>query len=176
MRSSRLTRRHAIGLGAVALAAFAIAPGTVPVQAAIDSYMSFEGSALTGPIPQGIEIDSFSLGTRAPTGSFSSGGGGGAGKVTGGSFSVTRKVDAASPKLFQACASGQHFPKLRLVTGGRAFVFDDLVISHVTTDTGGPKPTETLTFNYAKLETTDQPTTSVIQSHPLIMPLPTKKP
>jgi type VI protein secretion system component Hcp len=168
MRSSRLTRRLAIGLGAIALTAFALARGTVPVQAAIDSYMSFDGSALTAPTPQGFEIESFSMGTTAPTAAQSSGSG--AGRTSLGSLTVTRTVDSASPKLFQACASGQHFPKLRIVAGGRTVVFDDVLIARVNTAAGGTKPLETLTFNYAKVETTDRPTTTLIETHPMIMP------
>jgi type VI secretion system secreted protein Hcp len=176
MRSFRLTRRLAIDFGAVALVALAIASGTVPAQAAFDAYMTFDGSSLTAPTPQGFEIESFSLGTNAIG---SATGGAGAGKSTAGSFTVTRKVDVSSPKLFQACANGQHFPKLRLVANGRTIVFDDVVIVRVTTSSGGEKPTEAVSFNFSKIETTLQPTTNVIEAHPMIMPpaaTSTKKP
>jgi type VI protein secretion system component Hcp len=154
MLPSDLTRRHAIRLGA-ALAAFAVAPGALPAQAAFDSYISFDGSALQGSSPQGFEILSFSWGATQG-GTLTGARSGAGGKVRFQDLTITRKVDSASPKLFQACASGQHFPKLRLVSGGRTLVFDDVVIANVRTN-GGNAPTETLTFDYGKVEITGQP-------------------
>ena len=55
-----------------------------------------------------IEILSWSWG-EAQTGGNVSSGGGGAGKVTMQPFHFTASVSAASPRLFLACANGQHF-------------------------------------------------------------------
>lgn len=40
--------------------------------------------------------------------------GGGAGKVSFKDFTITHRIDKASPKLFLACATGQHIPKVTL--------------------------------------------------------------
>jgi type VI secretion system secreted protein Hcp len=53
-----------------------------------------------------IEIDGFSLSAQGSI--QASGGGGGAGKTIQ-SFQITKKLDKASPLLFQAVATGQHF-------------------------------------------------------------------
>jgi type VI secretion system secreted protein Hcp len=53
-----------------------------------------------------IEIDGFSLSAQGSI--QASGGGGGAGKTVQ-SFQITKKLDKASPLLFQAVATGQHF-------------------------------------------------------------------
>ncbi len=54
-----------------------------------------------------IEIESFSWGATQP-GTFSTGGGGGAGKVSFQDLHFTSRVSVASPNLMVACASGQH--------------------------------------------------------------------
>jgi type VI secretion system secreted protein Hcp len=53
-----------------------------------------------------IEIDGFSLSAQGSI--QASGGGGGAGKTTIQSFQITKKLDKASPLLFQAVATGKH--------------------------------------------------------------------
>jgi len=62
-----------------------------------------------------IEIYSFSLGASNPTTIGSATGGAGAGKVSLSSFNFMKKTDAASPKMFQMCCDGKHFPKASLV-------------------------------------------------------------
>lgn len=54
-----------------------------------------------------IELESFSFGA-SNTGGFSSGGGGGAGKVSFESFHFNKRYDKSSPELFEAVANGQH--------------------------------------------------------------------
>lgn len=46
--------------------------------------------------------------------SWGASGGGGAGKVSFKDFTITHRIDKASPKLFLACATGQHIPKVTL--------------------------------------------------------------
>ena len=66
-----------------------------------------------------IDIASFAFGVNQ-TGTFATGGkGGGAGKATFHDISLTKSVDKASPKLFQACAKGTHFPKM-IITSQKA--------------------------------------------------------
>src|SRR5215218_10010688 len=54
-----------------------------------------------------IEVLSYSWGVTQ-TGTFSGGGGGGAGKASFQDFHFVSRLQKSSPKLFLACASGQH--------------------------------------------------------------------
>jgi type VI secretion system secreted protein Hcp len=177
MGSLHLSRRDALRIGSAGLAVLALVPGSlVPAGAAIDSYLVFDGGAVQGKAPEnGIEIVSWSMGA-SQSGTQSSGGGG-AGKVRFSDLTITRKIDSASPKLAIFCASGQHFPKLRLMAPGKTMTFDDVIIDSVRKGGTNDTPTETLTLSYAKIETPYQPATPVLE-HPGIAPLvvPSKKP
>ncbi|MDF0673748.1 MAG: type VI secretion system tube protein Hcp [Nitrospira sp.] len=64
-----------------------------------------------------IQLDSWSFGgTQAGGEHFT--GGGGRGKFSAQDFHFTMKLSKASPKLFQACAIGEHFKDATLVTRG----------------------------------------------------------
>ncbi len=54
-----------------------------------------------------VEVLSYSWGVTN-TGNIGTGGGGGAGRATFQDLSIVHKIDKASPKLLQACATGQH--------------------------------------------------------------------
>ena len=56
-----------------------------------------------------IEVLSISWGV-ANTGTIGGGGGGGAGKATFQDLSLVHKIDKATPKLLEACATGKHLP------------------------------------------------------------------
>jgi len=60
-----------------------------------------------------IELGSFDLGALNPS-TMSSGGGGGAGKVSLKPITITKRTDAASPVMFQACCTGKHFPTAKI--------------------------------------------------------------
>lgn len=66
-------------------------------------------------------------------------------------FSITKEVDAASPKLAQMCASGQHLPQVDVDMGSAHYRLTDVVIA-ADTKSGGDRPLETLTFTYQKIE------------------------
>jgi len=55
-----------------------------------------------------IDLVSFSWGATNPVSIGSATGGAGAGKLKFDDLRVVKKVDLSSPKLFQACATGQH--------------------------------------------------------------------
>ena len=57
-----------------------------------------------------IEVESFSWGATQQ-GSFSAGGGGGAGKVSFQDLHLTTRVNKSSPILMLSCATGQHIKK-----------------------------------------------------------------
>ncbi|MEW6209056.1 MAG: type VI secretion system tube protein Hcp [Acidobacteriota bacterium] len=109
-----------------------------------------------------IQLESWSFG-ESQTGSFAYGGGGGAGKVQMQDFHFTMKANKASPKLFLACATGEHIPQAILIArkAGKEqrdflkWTFTDLLISSF--QTGGQAnsddiPMESISFNFAKAE------------------------
>src|SRR5262245_42782543 len=83
-----------------------------------------------------IDIESWSWGENQ-TGTHAAGGGGGAGKVNMHDFHFLMKMNKASPKLFLACACGEHFKNAVLTcrkAGGRQEEFlkitmTDLLVS-----------------------------------------------
>jgi type VI secretion system secreted protein Hcp len=109
-----------------------------------------------------IELLSWSWGATN-SGSQAYGGGGGTGKVSAQDFHFTKKHDTSSPKLMEACCSGQHFTKATVVArkAGKGqkeymkWVFDDVVISSYQTGGSGggdPIPTDSISFNFGKIE------------------------
>ena len=107
-----------------------------------------------------IELASFSWGV-SQSGQPGPGGGGGAGKARFQDFHFVARTTKASPKLFLACASGQHV-KSALLTCRRAgrdrFEFIKYKLSEVLVSsfvTGGSTPEEPLdqvSLNFAKIE------------------------
>jgi type VI secretion system secreted protein Hcp len=109
-----------------------------------------------------INVESFSL--SAGGGSTAHGSGGGAGKQTISSFTITKKLDKASPLLFKAAASGQHYKEVTLSFAHKhrgvqqdylQFKFFDVLISGVQDGVGhNQSPQEAITFNFAKVNET----------------------
>jgi len=108
-----------------------------------------------------VEDYSFDIEQTLNIGSQSSGAG--AGKITFNPFSITRKIDIASPRFFQMACSGVAFQLVQLVlrksTGtdqaGQAFLRFDFKLVAVKTiswahDDESPK--ETVTFEYGGLQ------------------------
>ena len=109
-----------------------------------------------------IELESWSFGeTNAGTHALSSGGG--AGKVSMQDFHFVMHVNKASPKLFLACATGEHIKgaKLTCRKAGKSqqeylkVTFTDLLVSSYQTGGsahGGVLPTDQISLNFAKIE------------------------
>jgi type VI secretion system secreted protein Hcp len=121
-----------------------------------------EGESTDDKHAKEIEVDSFSFG-ESQTGTFSSGGGGGAGKVAMQDFHFTTRVSKASPKLFLACASGEHIKSAVLVcrrAGKNQQEYMKVTLSDVLVSSyqvGGAAagdliPTEQVSMNFAKIE------------------------
>ena len=117
-----------------------------------------------------IEIESFSWGA-SNSGSAAHGAGGGAGKVSMQDFSFVTRVSKASPKLFLACASGQHI-RSGLLTVRRAGERQEEFLKVTMTDVlvsswqqqgsaGDEVPTDQVSMNFAKIkvEYTEQSST-----------------
>jgi len=84
--------------------------------AAVDYFLKIDGIAGESPDSKHkneIHIHSWTWG-ETNSGSHASGGGGGAGKVVINDFHFVMPVNKASPKLFLACATGQHIKEATL--------------------------------------------------------------
>jgi type VI secretion system secreted protein Hcp len=133
--------------------------------AAVDYFLkikSIEGESKDSKHKNEIDLESFSWG-ETQTGSHSFGGGGGAGKVQMQDFHFVMKVNKASPKLFLACATGEHIPQALLTcrkAGGKQEDFlivtmsDVLVSSYQTSGSahGDIVPTDQVSINFSKIE------------------------
>lgn len=95
------------------------------------------------------------------SGSFSSGGGAGAGKVSIGSIKFTTTASQASPMLFESVATGKHFPTIKLTavnTGAEGQEFltvtlsDVIISSYQHGGTSGELPADTFRLNFSKIE------------------------
>ena len=106
-----------------------------------------------------MEIDSWSWG-ETNTGTMHSGGGGGGGKVSMQDFHFVKKFDKASPVIMEACSTGKHIAKAELIgrkAGGEQHVyfhwtFTDILISSFQTGASGVNPTDSISFNFGKIE------------------------
>jgi len=132
--------------------------------AVVDYYLKIDG--IDGESDaKGVEkqIDVLSWSWSESNGAALSGGGMGAGKVSLSDFSFGMKVNAATPKLMLACASGEHI-KSAVLTCRKAgkdqqdflkITFSDLIISSYSTGgTGGSDavPLDHVTFAFSKVE------------------------
>jgi type VI secretion system secreted protein Hcp len=133
--------------------------------AAIDYFLQItgvEGESTDAKHKGWLDVDSWSWGENQipPHGS---GTGGGAGKVSMQDLHFTTKVSKASPRLFLACASGEHFKDAKLVArkagkGQQEFLtwtFSDLLVSSY--QTGGSEaadvlPIDSVSLNFSKIK------------------------
>jgi type VI secretion system secreted protein Hcp len=101
-------------------------------------------------------------------GSSSIGGGSGTGKASFQDLSVTKYVDKATATLLGNCAKGNHFATATLTcrkVGGNTPLeylkveMDQAFVSEVqhSNNTGDEQTTETVTFNFAKIDVTYKP-------------------
>jgi type VI secretion system secreted protein Hcp len=159
---------------------------------AIDSYMSFQlyggpGSAgayldaesqvdlsqnkeplMTAPTAafaagKVFEVDDYSFDIEQTLSIGSQSSGAGAGKVTFNPFSITRKIDKASPIFFEMACSGTAFAQVTLAlrksagngTSGQIFLRFDFKLVAVKTISwahNDEAPNETVTFEYGGLQ------------------------
>jgi type VI secretion system secreted protein Hcp len=108
-----------------------------------------------------IELLSFSFGATQP-GSAGHGGGAGIGKVQVHDFQMSKYFDKASPKLFEACATGKHTAKVVLTcrkAGGSQQEYLKVTMSEVIVSSisdagsgGDSLPTESITLGFSKIE------------------------
>ena len=107
-----------------------------------------------------IEVLSYSWGvTRA--GSIGTGGGGGAGTATFQDLAIVHKFDKASPKLLQACATGEHLKEATITfrkAGAKQVEFliikmNDVIITGVVQGASSSEAgSETVSLEFAKVD------------------------
>ena len=131
--------------------------------AAVDYFLEIDGveGESTDDRHRGeIDIESWSWG-ETNSGAGASGGGGGAGKVSMQDFHFTKNYDKASPKLFLAVATGEHYKTATLSarkSGGDHQEYlviklsDVIITSYQTGGNNGEVPMEQVSMNFAKIE------------------------
>jgi type VI secretion system secreted protein Hcp len=133
--------------------------------AAVDYFLKLDGvpgESGDAKHKDEIQVLSFSFG-ESQAGTMAFGGGGGAGKVQMQDFHFMMNVNKASPKLFLACANGEHI-KSAVLTGRKAgkdqqdylkITFTDLLVSSFQTNgdaNANSLPVDSVSFNFAKIE------------------------
>ncbi len=134
---------------------------------AFDAYLKLdgvEGEATRSGFEKQIFLDSFSFGAHNPTSPVGSGAG--AGRVEISNFTASKKTDKSSPKLFQACCAGKHFPKATLTlmkAGGDnpvdylKYDFTELFVQDLQwagSSGGDDTPAETVAFAFSSVQVT----------------------
>src|SRR5262245_52550143 len=108
-----------------------------------------------------IQVLSFSFG-ESQAGTMAFGSGGGAGKVQMQDFHFMMNVNKASPKLFLACANGEHIGNAVLTARKAGKVqedyvkvtFTDVLVSNFQTNGdshGNSLPVDSISLNFAKI-------------------------
>jgi len=108
-----------------------------------------------------IDVESWSWGASNPVSTTA--GGGGTGKVTFNDLSFMHRFDRASPSLWKACATGQHFRDATLSSAkqGKAqqdfliVKMTDVLITSVTTsgsNGAGPGPMESVSMKFGRVD------------------------
>lgn len=106
-----------------------------------------------------IDVLSYSFGITQ-TGTMSYGGGGGAGKANFADFHFMMRMNKATPKLMQHVAQGSHIEEAILTcrkAGDKQqeymiYKFYDLLVSSYQTSASSEEPTESISFNFSKME------------------------
>ena len=86
------------------------------------------------------------------------GGGGGASKVTFSDFTYSKRLDADSSKLFKACVTGAHFKSATIVVRdakgntSNQIVLTDVLIKSIQTSGDSNNVTEVIALTYAKID------------------------
>lgn len=138
---------------------------------AFDSFIKIgdvKGESGDSKHKEEIEVLSFHFGVTN-SGSSSHGSGGGSGKASVSDFSFVKKVDKASPVLFQHCATGQHIKDAMFVVrraGGAQLEYlkiklMDVLVSSVrpggSSQGADDLPLEEVSLNFSQIHVDYQP-------------------
>ena len=133
--------------------------------AAVDYFLKIDGipgESGDATHKDEIQVLSFSFG-ESQSGTMAFGGGGGGGKVQMQDMHFMMHASKASPKLFQACALGEHIPKAVLIArkAGKGqqeyhkFTFTDILVSSYQTSGEGSsnhQAVDSISLNFAAIE------------------------
>jgi len=132
---------------------------------AFDAFLKIQGikgESVDSKHKDEIVVESFSWGVTNSGAGYAGSAGRATGKATPSDFTVMKKIDKSSPDLFAACASGKHTPTMVLTirkAGGTPleylkYKFHEVMVSSYQAggSAGGDLPTESVSFNYAKVE------------------------
>lgn len=134
---------------------------------ASDIYLKIagvEGEAQAAGFENQIEILAFNWGAANPSTMNTTGSGLAAGRVEIQGFTINKRTDKSSARLFAACCKGEHFDNmvvsLRKATGegGQGvfltFTFNNVLVEHINwgASTGGDDVAESVSFAFAKVE------------------------
>jgi type VI secretion system secreted protein Hcp len=132
--------------------------------AAVDYFLKLkgvEGEATADGHTNEIQLESWSWG-ETNSGTAGHGGGAGAGKVSMQDFHFVMKTNKATPKLFLACATGEHIPEATLACRKAGLKQQDYMTIKMTDvlissyQTGGSHgdivPVDQISLNFAKIE------------------------
>lgn len=130
---------------------------------AVDMFIKIEGIAgesKDDSHKDEIDVLAWSWG-MSQSGTFHTGGGGGAGKVSIQDVSLTKWVDKSSPTLMLACSGGKHIDKATLVVrkaGEKPLEYmivtmEKVMVTSISTGGSGgeDKLTENITLNFGKV-------------------------
>jgi type VI secretion system secreted protein Hcp len=135
-----------------------------------DSFLQLDGvpgEATDDKHKDWIELLSYDHQMAQPVSSTrSSAGGASTGRSQHGDFSITKYIDKASPKLYEAVSNGKHFSKAKIEVcraGGSQVKFleitlEEVMVSNVSMLSNGHSkegqelPTESVHLNYGKIE------------------------
>ncbi len=134
---------------------------------AFDAYLKLdgiEGEATRKGFERQIFLDSFSWGAHNPSSPIQHGGSSG-GHVEISRFTVSKKTDKSSPKLFGSCCKGTHFKEATVTLlkhAGGTYVeylkyhFNDLMVGDIqwsgAANGSDDTPQETVGFSFGKVE------------------------
>jgi type VI secretion system secreted protein Hcp len=104
-----------------------------------------------------LDLQSFSWGVKTPVDIGGAGGGAGAGKATFDALTVTRSLDAVSPRFVQAAATGQHFPSatIEIATGKGTimrYTLNTVFVTAVQHTANGDGAVESLSLVYGAVQ------------------------
>lgn len=132
---------------------------------AVDNFLKIngiDGESTDDKHKDWIEVLSYNWGvSQMASATASSSGGGGVERADLQDLSIVKLMDSSTPKLFQSCAKGEHIKEVRLElcrAGGdklkyMEYILNEVVITSVSTGGGGGgEPTESVTFNYGKIQ------------------------
>jgi type VI secretion system secreted protein Hcp len=143
-----------------------------PMAHADDYYLKVNGlnggNQVLGKVNDAVKVNSFDWGAENKTTIGSTTGGAGAGKVSFHELTITKSVDATSPMLFQALASGKPYASMELVArkSGEAgaiyqrYYFGMAFVTAQKQSGDGDHIEETITFTYGATQMTNVPQTA----------------